>query len=154
MNSTTRIAFSVLGAAGLGLSALATAPVQAAGPAERGPNDLCKVRVLSVQALDVQEDNQGDDHQGEDEVFLRLGDVNTVQRTYEPGNKRNTLGDGSDFFNGRERVALIENDEATGNKDVIDRRRLACDAGQFETVLSDANADTVYTVVWRIDEIS
>jgi len=149
MNSTTRIAFSVLGAAGLGLSALATAPVQAAGPAERGPNDLCKVRVLSVQANDLQEDNQG-----QDEVFLRLGDVNTVQHTYFPGQLRNTLGETSDFFNGHERVALIENDEATGNKDVIDRGRLACDTGQVQTVLTDANADTVYTVVWRVDEIS
>ncbi len=148
MNST-RIAFSVLGVAGLGLAALGTAPAQAASPADRGPNDLCKVRVLSVQADDLQEDVQE-----QDEVFLRLGDSRTVERPYFLGQHRNTLGDGQDFFNGHERVALIENDAASGNKDVIDRARLSCDTGQVESTLSDANADTVYTVVWRVDEIS
>jgi len=144
--NTRRIALPALAATGLVLAAVGTAPAQAADPASRGPGDLCKVRVLSVQADNLQEDNQG-----EDEIFLKLGETRTTQRTYFLGQKRNTLGDGEDHFFGSERVKLIEHDNGVGNNDLIDSARLQCESGQVISTLTDSSADTVYTVTWRVD---
>lgn len=91
-----------------------------------------------MQADDLQEDIQE-----QDEVLLRLGDSSTIERTYFLGQHRKTLSGGQDFFTGHEPVALIENDEAAGNRDVASRARLSCHTGQFEKTLPDASADTV-----------
>lgn len=142
-----RTALPAAAAAGLVLAGMGALPAQADDSSARGPGDLCKVRVLSVQADNLQEDIQE-----QDEIFLRLGDARTVQRPYFLGQKRNTLGDGEDHFTGIERVRLVEHD--IGANDVIDSGRLECRTGQVTSTLNDSTADTVYTVVWRVDVIS
>ena len=142
-------ALTALGAAGLVLAGLGPVGSPAAAAETSAAADVCRVRVLSVQAQDLQEDQQGSD-----EVFLRLGDARTVQRSYFDGQKRNTLSDGDDHFSGSEPVALIEHDNGIGNNDLIDAATLQCETRQVTSTLRDVSADTVYTVVWRVDVIS
>ena len=104
----------------------------------------CTIKIVSVKALDLQEDGQG-----QDEMFLRLGDSRTTQRTYFEGQKRNTLGDGDDVFVNRERVRLVEND-GPGNNDVIDSARIDCAAASATTTLSDNAGDAIYKVSWLV----
>lgn len=138
-------------AAGLATAAMvpvlgmAAGPAQAAQPPETARAlQSCTIKIVSVKALDLQEDGQG-----QDEVFLRLGDSRTTQRTYLEGQKRNTLGDGDDVFVGRERVRLVESD-GPGNNDVIDSGRINCAAASRTTTLSDSAGDAIYKVKWLV----
>ena len=132
---------------GSGLAAFALVPLlgAAAGSAQAaGAVQSCTIKIVSVKALDLQEDGQG-----QDEVFLRLGDSSTTQRTYFEGQKRNTLGDGNDPFVGREKVRLVEND-GPGNNDVLDTARIACAAASATSTLSDSGGDAIYQVRWLV----
>jgi hypothetical protein len=132
---------------GAGLAATTLIPLlgATAGSAQAaGAVQSCTIRIVSIKALDLQEDVQG-----QDEVFLRLGDSSTTQRTYFEGQKRNTLGDGDDVFVNRERVRLVEND-GPGNNDVLDSTTIACAAASATSTLSDAAGDAIYKVSWTV----
>jgi hypothetical protein len=150
MRNARGIALSTIGAAGMVLAGLGPVSAHAAEPEGRAAAaDLCLVRVLSVKAENLQEDNQGSD-----EIFLRLGDASTRQRSYFEGQKRNTLSDGDDHFTGTETVRLVEHDAGAGNNDLIDSGSLRCTTGQVTSTLRDSAADAVYTVVWRVDVVA
>ena len=144
MKNTRKITRPAVGA-GLAAAALVPALGMAAAPAQAAQAvQSCTIKIVSVKALDLQEDGQG-----QDEVFLRLGDSRTTQRTYFEGQKRNTLGDGDDVFVNRERVRLVEND-GPGNNDVIDSARIDCAAASATTTLSDNAGDAIYKVSWLV----
>jgi hypothetical protein len=132
---------------GGGLAAFALVPLlgAAAGSAQAaGAVQSCTIKIVSIQALDLQEDGQG-----QDEVFLRLGDSSTTQRTYFEGQKRNALFDGSDVYVTSEKVRLVEND-GPGNNDVLDSTRIQCAAASATSTLSDASGDAIYKVSWLV----
>ena len=130
---------------GVGLAALVSMLSAGAGAAQAAPaQDSCTIKIASIKALDLQQDARG-----QDEVFMRLGDTSTTQRTYFEGQKRNTLGDGNGVFVNREKVRLVEND-GPGNNDVVDSALIPCAADSATSTLSDAAGDAIYEVSWLV----
>lgn len=130
---------------GAGLFALISLMSAGTGAAQAAAaQNSCTIKIASIRALDLQSDRRG-----QDEVFMRLGDTKTTQRTYFEGQKRNTFGDGDDVYARREKVSLVEND-GPGNNDVIDSTMIPCAADSATSTLSDAAGDAIYEVSWLV----